>query len=324
MEASFGWAWLSDLMLKIGLEPHLSNCYKVEQMRKARSTVKTNKKDADILSLLPFEASNWWEVWLAPKEVRDRREWMRYRAGLVALQTETKNRIHSILHRHGIFHEYTDLFGVQGRAFLVGLCADEDTHLPAGALRALRGHVILLEQIRRQLADIARSLRLELERSPLTQRLKTIPGVGLILSHVLVAEIGHLERFANHRKLASYCCLAPRSYDTGEDDPDKPAIGRHIGQRGNRTLKWAFIEAAHGAVHRGGRWRRMFDKYTTVGKNNRNRGYIKVARELVKVVYAVWNRQMPYMDNPPRVPGRVRRKSRSGKGQLSPAMVKAS
>ena len=143
-----------------------------------------------------------------------------YRAGLVALQTETKNRIHSILHRHGIFHEYTDLFGVQGRAFLAGLCSDEDNHLPAGALRALRGHIILTDQIRRQLADIARSLRLELERSPLTQRLNTIPGVGLILSHILVAEIGHLERFANHRKLASYCCLAPLRPSMNKDELD--------------------------------------------------------------------------------------------------------
>ncbi len=42
--------------------------------------VKTNDKDADLTSLLPFEATNWWEVWRAPKEVRDRREQMRYRA----------------------------------------------------------------------------------------------------------------------------------------------------------------------------------------------------------------------------------------------------
>ena len=41
MEASFGWAWLSDLMLKVGLEPHLSNCYKVEQMRKAPVLMKS-------------------------------------------------------------------------------------------------------------------------------------------------------------------------------------------------------------------------------------------------------------------------------------------
>lgn len=33
LEASFGWGWLSDLLGEAGLEPHLSNCYKLEQMR---------------------------------------------------------------------------------------------------------------------------------------------------------------------------------------------------------------------------------------------------------------------------------------------------
>ncbi len=85
MEASFGWPWLSDLMIEAGLKPLLSNCFKVEKMRKARGWAKTNKKDADLLSLLPFEATDWWQVWLAPPDVRDRREQMRYRSGLVAV-----------------------------------------------------------------------------------------------------------------------------------------------------------------------------------------------------------------------------------------------
>ncbi|MGA2584992.1 MAG: hypothetical protein ABSG31_17095 [Tepidisphaeraceae bacterium] len=42
---------------------------------------------------------HWWEVWLAPQEVRDQRELLRYRMALVRAQTQTKNRIHAILHR---------------------------------------------------------------------------------------------------------------------------------------------------------------------------------------------------------------------------------
>ena len=54
MEASFGWGWLGDLLEERGLQVHLSNCYKVEQMRKARGQVKTNKKDADLISMERF------------------------------------------------------------------------------------------------------------------------------------------------------------------------------------------------------------------------------------------------------------------------------
>ena len=307
LEASFGWGWLSDEMAAAGIDVQLSNCYKVEQMRKARGGAKTNQKDADLLSLLPGEATSWWRIWLAPPEVRDQREWMRYRADLVALQTPTKSRIHAVFHRHGVFHDFSDLFGGKGRVFLGELCR-EGRHaggqLPPGALAALRGQVRLLDQLRQQLAQIAVTLRRELERDELTRRLTSIPGFGRILSHVLKAEIGQIERFGGkHNRLAAYSLLGPLADDTGEQDPTKTPLGRHLGHRGNRTLKWAFIEAAHGAVRHGGRFRAMFDRVTKGGTKDRNRGYIRVARELVKVVTAVWKNGTTYQETPPGRPG---------------------
>jgi transposase len=305
MEASFGWGWLADLMVELGLNPQLSNCYKLEQMRKARGQVKTNKKDADLLSLMPFEKTGWWQVWMSPPAVRDLREQMRHRSSLVAVQTQTKNRISALFHRHGIMHEFSDLFGVAGRKFLSQICqsgrAGEVVLLP-GALESLNGLVELLDFVRAQLAKIAWQLRLQLERSEVIRRLDGIPGIGLILAHTLLAEIGQIERFRSHRALANYCLLAPIAQDTGEDDGSKP-IGRHLGQRGNHTLKWAMLEAARLAVRAGGKWRRVFDQATDGGQNNRNRGYIKVARELVKVVFVVLSRGVEYTDAPPARPG---------------------
>jgi len=316
----------------------LSNCYKVEQMRKARGLVKTNRNDADLTSLLPFEASHWWEVWRAPRDVRDRREQMRFRADLVALQTTVKNRIHALFHRHGIFHEFSDLFGSKGRVFLTKLFIDGSAHLSPQALDAFRGHLLLLNHVRKQLASLERTLKSQLQETPLVRRLKTIDGFGLILSHVLAAEIGDIRRFRNHKALASYSLLAPRADDSGEADPDRAPLGRHLGVRGNRTLKWAFIEAARGAVRHGGRWRAMFDRVTDGGRKDRNRGYIKVARELVKAVCVVWKKNVDYVEAPPAVrksflpaakEGRCRqvrnqsRRSRSGTGRPCRPLVPA-
>lgn len=334
LEASFGWGWLSDLIAEAGLDVHLSNCYKVEKMRKARGLVKTNKKDADLTSLLPLESSNWWEVWRAPRDVRDRREQMRFRSDLVALQTTIKNRIHAMFHRNGIFHEFSDLFNGKGRPFLTELCVNGSEHLSQQALDAFRGHLLLLDHVRKQLASLERTLKNQLQKTPLIRRLKTIDGFGLILSHVMMAEIGDIKRFRNHKALASYSLLAPCADDTGEADPDHAPLGRHLGTRGNKTLKWAFIEAAHGAVKHGGRWRAMFDSVTNGGKKNRSHGYIKVARELVKAVYVVWKKDVDYIETRPAVrknflPSKKEgeygrnRKSRSGTGQLCCAMVHA-
>jgi transposase len=269
MEASFGWSWLADLMKELGLKPGLSNCYKLEQMRKARGMVKTNKKDADLLSLLPYEAGDWWKVWMAPPEVRDLRDWMRHRMSLVGVQSETKNRICALFNRQGILHEFSDLFGVAGRKYLSELCKDgrwADGVLAPGASGCLCGLVELLDHVRGQLAKIAWDLRTRLERDPLARRLDGIPGIGLILAHTLKAEIGQIDRFASHRGLARYSLLAPISDDTGEDDGSQP-IGRHLGHRGNCTLKWAMLEAAHGAVRTGGKWREIFNRATDGGTN---------------------------------------------------------
>lgn len=331
MEASFGWPWVSDEVEAAGHAPMLSNCYKVEQMRKARGQVKTNTKDADLLSALPAEPTRWWEVWRAPPDVRDLREWMRHRADLVILQTEVKNRVHALLARHGVFHPFSDLFGGQGRAFLQRLCEDgrhANGPLPPGTLEAIRSDMRVLWTLRAELATITWRLRGRLKRDPLTRRLKTIPGIGLILAHVVASEVGVIERFRSHRALASYACLAPRSDDTGEPDPRRTPLGRHLGDRGNRTLKWAFIQAAHGAVRRGDRWRAMFDRHTAGGTKHRGRGYVKVARELVKVVFVVWSRDVDYTETPSPRPGsrpaqRRRRTSRPGTGQPHVAMVKA-
>jgi transposase len=305
LEASFGWSWLADEMVALGLKPALSNCYKLEQLRKARGWPKTNKKDADLLSLLPLEKEEWWKVWLSPPAVRDRREWMRHRSALVGVQTQTKNRITALFHRHGVFHEFSDLFGTAGRQFLAGLCqagrTGEVTLLP-GAWAGLRSLVELLGHVRGQLARIGRELHGQLERSALTQRLKGIPGFGLILAHTLVAEVGMIERFRDHRALARYALLAPIAHDTGEDD-GKPPLGRRLGQHGNRTLKWVFVEAAHGAVRSGGRWAAIYNAATDNGQRNCGRGYIKVARALVKVVYVVWAKNVAYTEAPPPRPG---------------------
>ena len=313
LEASFGWGWLYDEMVKAGLTVALSNCLKVEKMRKARGWVKTNNKDADLLSLLPLEATDWWKVWPAPPEVRDLREWVRLRMAMVGLQTATKNRISALFHRHGIVHDFSDLFGGAGRRFLAELCrmgCTEQVALPEGALAALRHQVRLLEHLRGQLAEIQRRLHRALQGDDLSRRLDGAPGFGKVLTHALMAEVGQMERFANHRRLASYSLLAPQSQDTGEPTPGRAPIGRHLGVRGNRTLKWIFLEAAHGAVKSGGRWRAMFDRATAGGTQDRQRGYIKVARELVKVVYVIWAKGVEYQETPPPRPGSRRERMR--------------
>jgi transposase len=331
LESTFGWGWLSDELLEAELDPHLANSCKVAAWRKARGIAKTDRTDADLLSELPLQSEPWWEVWLAPPAVRDQREWMRYRMTLVQMQTGLKNRIHAVLHRHGIVQAYSDLFGTAGRSFLRDLTASDDITLSMSGRMTLSGYLELLEQVRRMIAQVTRELRKQLNRAPEGERLRSLPGISWILGYVVFAEIGKIERFTNAKHLCSYSLLVPRAHETG-DPGDEPPKGRHVGHVGRRTLKWAFIEGAHGAVRKSARFRAIFDKRTGGGKRDKNRGYIAVAHELCRMAYVIWTKQEMYSETVVARPGQrdragrssKRRTSRSGMGQPDHPMVVAS
>ena len=325
LESTFGWGWTSDELMAAGLEPHLANCRKVAAWRNARGLAKSNKIDSDLLSELWSQQPRWWEVWLAPPEVRAQREWMRYRMSLVTMQTSVKNRIHAILHRHGIVREESDLFGTKGHRFLSLLLSAQEERLPASGQATLKGYMQLLSYLRRQIAQVTQQFRGSLTQTPAGIRLKTLPGIAVVLSYTILAEIGRIERFRNAKHLSSYSLLAPRAYDSGDEDGDEKPKGRHLGQAGRQTLQWAWIEAAHSAVRSGGRFREIFDRVTNGGQQNRNRGYIAVAHELCRIAYVLLKKQVDYQAERPARPGRrsPNSDSRPGTGQPNPAMVAA-
>ena len=303
LESSFGWEWICEELEQAGLNPCLASSRKVAAWRSARGMAKSNRTDADLLSELGSQTDWWWQVWLPPREVRDRREWLRYRMSLVRVQTGLKNRVHAILHRHGILNDFADLFGAQGRRMLTRLANDAKNPILRESGRAtLKGYLQLLDHLRRQIATVTRTIQRQLRATPEGKRLQGLPGVGPVLAHTILAEVGDFDRFRSARHLASYSLLAPRAFDSGEDD-EGPPKGRHVGHVGRKTLKWAWIEAAHGAVRRGGRFRKVFDRYTDGGKRNRNRGYILVGHELCRTAYAISKKKTEYRDDPPPRPG---------------------
>jgi transposase len=326
LESTFGWGWMSDELAEAGLDPHLANSRKVAAWRDARGLAKSDRIDSDLLSELWSQQPRWWEVWLAPPEVREQREWMRYRMSLVALQTGLKNRIHAVLHRHGIVNEHSDLFGTKGRRMLNSLVTPMagDVTLPESGRRTLKGYLQLLDHVRRQIAGVTGELRTQIARTPVGGRLMTLPGIGMILAYTILAEIGRIERFRDAKRLASYSLLAPRANDSGTEDPEDTK-GRHIGHMGRRTLKWAWIEAAHGAVKSGGRFRAIYDRVTNGGKKNRNQGYIAVAHELCRIGYVLIAKDVDYAEERPGRPGERRntKDSRPGTGQPVAPMVVA-
>ncbi len=293
LEAAFGWPWIADLLEEAGLEPHLGHPPAIKVL--AKHEAKSDRCDADRLGKFQLRGT-FPESYLAPPEVRQRRERMRYRMALVRLRTGVKNRVQAILHRLGILHPFSDLFGKEGRTFL------EKLDLPEASQAVLGGYLRLLDHLREEIEQVEQWMKRNLLQDEVVGWLKTLPGIGVILAHVIRAEIGQIERFPSYRHLGSYGGLAPLS----DDSADRHGR-RHCSPACNHTLRWALIEAATGVLAIKGtkawRLRRLYGRLTGGGRYNKNQAKVALARELIKLVYIVWQKGEPYTDTPPPRPG---------------------
>ena len=207
---------------------------------------------------------------------------------------------------------------VAGWRFLSLLVTDAQA-LGESSRQTLKQELMLLDQLRLLIARCTRQFRATLKRSATGQRLMTLPGVSTVLAYSILAEIGQIERFANSRCLLRYSLLAPQADDSGEERAGKP-IGRYIGHAGRATLQWAWIEAAHGAVRKSAAMRKIYNRRTDNGKQDRGRSYITVANHLCRIGYALWKKGTVYQEVPPARPGSARAKQELDSSGNGPAL----
>jgi transposase len=296
MEGAFGWPWVADLLTELGLDPHLGHPPAIKVL--AKNEAKADRCDSDRLGRFWLKGI-FPESYLATPEVRQIRERLRYRMSLVKIRTGVKNRIQAILHRRGVLHSFSDLFGKGGRAWL------DELELPIATREVLNGQLQLIDLLDDLVEDVEQWMEQNLEEDQVVQWLKTIPGVGLILAHVIRAEVGQLrERFPSAKHLVSYAGLAPLS----DDSADRRGR-RHISPVCNHTLRWALVEAA-GAVIRSRkppkRLSQLYLRLSLGGRVNKSQAKIAVARELCELVYVIWKKGEPYREHPPARPGAPR------------------
>jgi hypothetical protein len=77
------------------------------------------------------------EAWLAPPQVRELGELVRYRAKLVALRSGLKAQVHTVLAKQGVRVPMSDLFGVAGSRLLDELQLGRAYALGIASLRSL-------------------------------------------------------------------------------------------------------------------------------------------------------------------------------------------
>ena len=125
---------------------------------------------------------------------------------------------------------------------------------------------------------------------PATQKLlQSIPGVGLISTTALIANIGDIKRFSSPEKLVAYIGLDCRVHESGTSIKGKG----YMTKRGNRYLRHILFNAAFIAKRRNPILKKYFEKKVREGKHYFS-ALCAVERKLVHIIYAVWTRGTPF------------------------------
>ena len=136
LEACYGWYWAADLLQAEGARVHLVHPLGLHWDTRR---VKNDVKDATELANR-LRRNDLPEAWIAPPEVRELRELVRYRAKLTALRTSAKAQIHAVMAKNGILPVVAELWGPIGQAPLDSLELGAAYALRLGSRRELLAH----------------------------------------------------------------------------------------------------------------------------------------------------------------------------------------
>src|SRR5262245_35563197 len=119
MEACWGWYWAADVLAETGARLHLAHPLGIAGYGNRR--VKNDLADATLLADL-LRLGRLPEAWVAPAEVRELREMVRYRAKLGWLRSGLKTQVHQTLGKEGVIPQLDDIWGRGGQRRLDELC----------------------------------------------------------------------------------------------------------------------------------------------------------------------------------------------------------
>lgn len=136
------------------------------------------------------------------------------------------------------------------------------------------------------------------------QKLKSVPGLGLITATALIASLGNVTNFKNGRQLSAWLGLVPKQHSSGGKEQ---LLG--ISKRGDVYLRTLLIQGARSLLNAKFRYtteeqrsNKDFSKFTAwmlilEEKRGHNRTVVAIANKLARVVFALLSNNYDYDEN---------------------------
>ena len=153
--------------------------------------------------------------------------------------------------------------------------------MPAKSLE-LRHTIQLIQVLDTEIDEIEAAI--EEIMSGIQSSITTIPGIGIRMGAMILAEIGDFSNFDSPDKILAYAGLSPSTYESGK----LKATGAysHMEKRGSRYLRYALFNAAKYVCL----WDPLFAAYLAKKRaegKHYNVAISHAAKKLVRVIYAL-------------------------------------
>lgn len=160
--------------------------------------------------------------------------------------------------------------------------------MPAKSLE-LRHTIRLIRELDSEIQDIEAAIQTMIEEiaSPIT----TIPGIGVRMGAMILAEIGDFSRFDSPDKILAYAGMSPSTYQSGQ--MSLTGAYSHMEKRGSRYLRYALYNATKYVCH----WDPIFSAYLAKKRaegKHYNVALSHAAKKLVRLIYALEKSRLPY------------------------------
>jgi len=275
VEATGNWMWLYELIEE--RHPDLVLAHPLRTKAIASARIKTDKIDATTLAQL-LRADLVPAAYIPSRDVRDTREILRYRASLVRLRTQVKNKLAAIVSKTGLQPPTRTTCGVKSQRFLVTAPVRPCYRV------ALDGYLRTLTNLTTEIQQVSERITAQAMADPQARLLQTMPGIGAYSALLILSEIGDMQRFPDSRHLCSYAGLVPSVHASG----GKTRLGR-LTKQGSSWLRWILVELSVHAINGAPQLRSLY--YRVAKKHGRNVGRVAVARAMLKTIYAMLTKQ---------------------------------
>jgi transposase len=232
VECIFTWYWLADLCAAEGISFVLGHALSMKAIHggKAKNDKIDSQKIAALLrgGLLP-------QAYVYPAAMRATRDLLRRRTPLMRKRAELLAHVQNTNSQYNLPAIGKKIAYTANREGVAERFAD------AAVQKTIEVDLALLTYYDELLRDLELSILTTAKQHDANTLylLQTVPGIGKILSLVLLYESHNIDRFPRVQDFASYCRLVKCA---------KESAGKHLGTSGkkigNAHLQWAFSEAA--------------------------------------------------------------------------------